>query len=224
MRSSSSGCQSTPSANGGPGISIASTIPSPGAAADLDALADPIDALVMVRLDRGPLGAGGARRERVRARSSTSWSPNTPGVCRCVSEAVDVLLERAAAGDVQHLHPAADPEHRHVALQRAARQRGLEAVAVGVRAASSPDAGRRRSSPGRRRSRPPGSEPSSMSSSCVGVVGDRVVGREHQGDRARALDRQRVVARREQHKRLPRAPARASRSRRRCRLPDAASG
>jgi hypothetical protein len=40
-----------------------------------------------------------------------------------------VLDEVAAAGDVQHLAPAADCEHRHVALERALEQRELGVVA-----------------------------------------------------------------------------------------------
>ena len=42
-----------------------------------------------------------------------------------------VLVEGAAAGDVEDLHPAADPEQRHLALDRALRQRQFEAVALG---------------------------------------------------------------------------------------------
>ena len=43
-----------------------------------------------------------------------------------------VLVERAAARDVHHLHAAADAEQRQVALQRAARQGELEGVALGT--------------------------------------------------------------------------------------------
>jgi hypothetical protein len=38
--------------------------------------------------------------------------------------------QRAAARDVHHLHPAADAEHRLVGLQREARERELERVAL----------------------------------------------------------------------------------------------
>ena len=49
-----------------------------------------------------------------------------------VAEAVgQVLTERAAAGDVDQLHPAADPEQRQVALDRRAHERDLEGVALG---------------------------------------------------------------------------------------------
>jgi hypothetical protein len=43
-----------------------------------------------------------------------------------------MLLERPAAGDVEELQPAADAEHRHVALERGAAEGDLEPVAFGV--------------------------------------------------------------------------------------------
>ncbi len=43
-----------------------------------------------------------------------------------------MLVERPAAGDVEDLHPAADAEQRDATLQRASRQRDLEAVAVRI--------------------------------------------------------------------------------------------
>ena len=68
--------------------------------------------------------------------SRTSWSESSklPGV-RPVALVTDlvgqVLGERPAEGDVDQLHAAADAEHRHVAFDRAARQRQLRAVALG---------------------------------------------------------------------------------------------
>ena len=44
-----------------------------------------------------------------------------------------VLDEVAAAGDVQHLAPAADGQHGHVARERALEERELGAVALGPR-------------------------------------------------------------------------------------------
>jgi hypothetical protein len=44
----------------------------------------------------------------------------------------NVLHQRAASSDVQHLHPPADREHRNVARDRLARQRNLERVAVAI--------------------------------------------------------------------------------------------
>ena len=46
-----------------------------------------------------------------------------------------VLEQRAARGDVHELHPAADAQQREVALEGAARERDLEVVALGHRAA-----------------------------------------------------------------------------------------
>ena len=43
----------------------------------------------------------------------------------------DVLVERPAAGDVEQLHPATDPQQRQIAIEGAARERDLEAVALG---------------------------------------------------------------------------------------------
>ena len=50
-----------------------------------------------------------------------------------VSEALGQMLqERAAAGDVDQLHAAADAEHRQVPLDRRARERDLEASRSGT--------------------------------------------------------------------------------------------
>ena len=67
-------------------------------------------------------------------RTSWSASSNVPSDTAVVVVAVavgQVLLERAAARDVHHLHAAADAEQRQVALERAARQGELERVALG---------------------------------------------------------------------------------------------
>ena len=51
-----------------------------------------------------------------------------------VAEALrQVLVQRAAERDVQQLHAAADPEHRHLPLDGAAHERELERVALGHR-------------------------------------------------------------------------------------------
>src|SRR5271154_3126647 len=44
-----------------------------------------------------------------------------------------VLAQRAAAGDVDQLHPPADPQHREVTLDRRVHERDLEDVALGYR-------------------------------------------------------------------------------------------
>ena len=71
-----------------------------------------------------------------------------------VAEALgQVLQQRAAAGDVDQLHPPADPQHRQVALDRRARERDLERVALGHRVHASRGAPPRRMSRGRCRRR-----------------------------------------------------------------------
>ena len=83
------------------------------------------------------LGAGGAARPASRARAARRGRRTRPAPARWRSEPStvgQVLVERAAEGDVQHLHAAADAEDGHVALERRARQRDLEPVALGSRA------------------------------------------------------------------------------------------
>ena len=129
---SSSGCQSTPSANGGP----PSRSPPPASSGS-----GPAGRRQRPRPARRRPGGGATSRQRARAPAAraasepgsrrTSWSPNAPGVWRCRSSRSQVLLERPAAGHVEHLHPAADAQHGHVTLERAVGQRELEAVALG---------------------------------------------------------------------------------------------
>ena len=70
---------------------------------------------------------------RVPGTRSTSWSAKIAGwvvlVLLVPDDLRQVLDEVAAAGDVQHLAPAADCEDRHVALERALEQRELGVVA-----------------------------------------------------------------------------------------------
>ena len=67
-----------------------------------------------------------------------SWQSRSFGsVTECVRSRLDrgrdVLHQRAAGGDVQHLGAAADRQQRHVAGHRAARQIDLELVAARLR-------------------------------------------------------------------------------------------
>ena len=81
-----------------------------------------------------PVGPGGAAGERSPAPAAPGASPKVPATVRwrLVADRLrQVLVERAAERDVEQLHPAADPEQRHVALQRPPRQRELEGVALG---------------------------------------------------------------------------------------------
>ena len=63
---------------------------------------------------------------------STSWSAKIAGrvvlVLLVADDVGKVLDEIAAAGDVQHLAPSADGEHRHVAIERSLEQRELGVV------------------------------------------------------------------------------------------------
>ena len=111
-------------------------------------------------------------RRRAPARRACAAAPagcaaSAPGDLRR-----DVLHERAAAGDVQHLHAAADREDRQVARARRAHQRDLELVALrapprrpsgaALRRTATAPRRRRRSAAGRRGRRAPAS---------IGIVG-----------------------------------------------------
>src|SRR5690349_8725248 len=93
-------------------------------AADIEALAELGDTLVMVRFDRDLHRTGGVRRERAGNEADVVVAERA----WCVPVAIracrpwDVLVEGPAAGDVQQLHPAADPEQGNLTLQRAVRE------------------------------------------------------------------------------------------------------
>ena len=76
-----------------------------------------------------------ARAASESSASRTAWSAPAAQRVAVVLVADDVghvLDQRAAGGDVHHLHAAADAEQRQVALERAAAERHLEGVALGV--------------------------------------------------------------------------------------------
>ena len=79
--------------------------------------------------------AGGARGERAGRQAHVvvgALEAARGAAVLLVAELVGkVLAQRAAEGDVDQLHAAADAEHRHVALDRAAGERELDAVALG---------------------------------------------------------------------------------------------
>ena len=140
LLSSASGCHWTPSTNRRSGRldRLGELVERRGAGHD-QALADRVDALVVVGLGAVQLLAGGGGGAASRRAARTSWSepsklPRRAAVVLVAERLGQVLEQRAAEGDVEHLHAAADPEHRHVALHRARGERDLERVALGDRA------------------------------------------------------------------------------------------
>ena len=109
---SSSGCHRTPSAKRVAGhLDRLDHVVVGRPAADDQPLAEPVDALVVVRLAPRRARAPTARAASEPGSSRTSWSPKAPGRVAVVARARrvgQVLVERAAAGDVQQLHAAAD--------------------------------------------------------------------------------------------------------------------
>ena len=98
------------------------------------AVAEHPQSLVVEALDRGALGLDGARGQaaRLEAHLVVGVSARLARVPVVAENVGQMLLERAAAGDVEHLHPAADPQDRHAGLQRRGRHGQLEAVAHGL--------------------------------------------------------------------------------------------
>ncbi len=96
-----------------------------------------VDALMVVRLGGVHLLARRARRHRVGLQAhvvvGAVEAPRDAAVVLVADLVGQVLLERSSEGDVQELHAAADPEHGHVALHRAAREGDLDPVALGHR-------------------------------------------------------------------------------------------
>jgi hypothetical protein len=119
-----------------------------------------------------------------------------------------MLVQRAAARDVHDLHAAADPEHRQVALQRAAHERDLEAVALGDDADR---LGMVLGAVGARVDVDPAGEHEAVEpvEDLVGIVDERRIGREQQRHRAGAMDGIDVVARQQEGIEVPGAPLRA---------------
>ena len=106
--------------------------------ADLQAVAEPVDGLVMEAVDGEPAAAGQPVQRRVRAhRDGVRGLERLVGLAVLELRAVgQVLVQRPAAGDVERLHPAADREQRQVARGRGGEQGELVLVgdAVDVRA------------------------------------------------------------------------------------------
>ena len=106
-----------------------------------EALAEAIDALVVVGLHVDQLGPGcpGCQRTRLQRHLVISEDAQVRAVALGAVEHVGEVLDQSPSeGNVQHLHPAADPEHRHLPLRGGADQGHLHAVsarigAVGLR-------------------------------------------------------------------------------------------
>ena len=140
----------------------------------------------------------------------TSWSENVPGTARwsLVAHGVGhVLLERAAERHVQHLHPAADPEQRDVALERPVGQRRARSGRARARCPRSPACG-----PGAVGARihvgaAGQHQPVDQVERLVGLLRGGVVGRQQHAKPAGGLHGVRVGARREVAEHLPGPPA-----------------
>ena len=210
---SASGCHWTPSAKRFPGASIASGRSSI-VAQPVTSNPSPIRSTPWWWCDFVPCISSRAAR----AASEPCCQPHVVvGVVEraeraavvLVAEVVgQVLVERAAARDVHHLHAAADAEERHVALHRPARERELERVALRHR-----PGGRlvRLGAVARRVHVGAAGEQQAVDQveQRFGLLDRGRVGRQHQRDAAGALDGVDVAAR-EQHRLLvPDAPARA---------------
>ena len=169
-------------------------------AADLEPLPQPVHALVVVRHHQQAVGPGRPAGQRP-ARQPHLVGAEGAGD-RAVAAVADrfgqVLVERPADRHVDQLHPAADPQHRHVALQRPPGQGQLEGVALGpgaLRLRVRLGAVARRVDVGAARQE----QRVDPVEQHVGI-GDRdLVGRQHDRDRPRLLQRPHVVARRQRH-------------------------
>ena len=106
--------------SGAPGTSIAS-ISSPGSDQPLATMPSPSSPMPWWWWEWTVSRSEPAARAASESGSSrTSWIENRPGVSMWTSVSGEMLVEGAAERDVEELHPAAGPEHRHVAVERGA--------------------------------------------------------------------------------------------------------
>jgi len=137
LRSSpTSGCHCTATANGQPGASssTASTTPSSDHRGGGQAVAQPVERLMVMarhRIDDSPaedLCQPAARGDLDRMRAVR---PRHRRVHVVADQVRHVLMQAAAHGHVDHLHAAADAEDGQSALQRGGQQGELGGVAIG---------------------------------------------------------------------------------------------
>ena len=164
-----------------------------GGGAHLQTRAEAVDGLVVVRVDAEQVGVrepvqqrAGSDADGVRRRERARGLAVVEG-----GEVGQMLVQRAAARHVERLHPAADGEHRQIALGRAGEHRQLVLVAHavdvgpeqrvrGVAVDAGVDVG-------------PAAEDQAVEAvEQRGGVVDEAVGRHHDRDPARLLDRLRV--------------------------------
>src|SRR4051812_15740445 len=177
-----------------------------------EALTQPRDGLVVVRLGGVVDLAGGARGERAVGEAHPVVRPvegaRDAAVVLVADVVGQVLDQRAPARDVHELHPAADAQQRDVALERPARERDLELVALRPGALR----GRmRRLAVGRGVDVGPAreDEPVEDVEQLVGILHRPWIGRQHERETARALDRVDVGAVEQVRLGVPHRPARA---------------
>ena len=86
---------------------------------------------MVIALHRGSLGAdrAGGGRVLLEPHLVVGEAAGLRSVAVVADHVRQVLLERSAAGHVEHLHTAADPDHGQGAVERGRDKRELEAIA-----------------------------------------------------------------------------------------------
>ena len=109
--------------------------------ADVQAVADPVDRLVVEGVHVERASAPVSRCSSEPRATETGWAGSNGRVALVVLEvgAVgEMLVQRAAARHVERLHPAADAEHGKVALCGAGEERQLVLVAGAIDVGAEP--------------------------------------------------------------------------------------
>ena len=211
-RGSTSGCHCTPSAQRDAGTSIASTRSSntlqPVATTPSPRHRPPGDGATWSRAATRPQRARRASPARAGRRGRRCRRSRASAGGRCGRR------PRAGAGRASRRARRSSAASRGRCRARACRARARAAPARSRRRRgpggcwSSSGAARRRRTPGSMSAPPASSSPSSPSSTSSGCSGDPRVRREHQRDRARALDRVHVGSGEQERLAVPYRPAR----------------